>query len=399
MDVTSPEATAAEPSETTARQQSRHVSSNQHETPRYYQPQLIPAEVGGYGRPKRLRPSASGETRAFSVHCAGGRRAPTWETHCRGLEEGEVYPWAAQESRALIGSIFGCFFGADFSILEVPSRAWARTNSTMAIFTRRLGCLRELVSQETIVNGPESFDRLQEIFDRVTIVATEAALVSLSYVDSPPAAAANTAVPASPVEDSGEISLQPITHSRLRKGIVSALLMVAIAALVVGFAFAFSPAPVHHPTGPIRPGYVESTQPGPGAKTTGGAPSASGHDGSGTGNSPGSTSLTTQGRTSGVAGAGPGGNVGNGGNQTPGASTDTTSAGSTSSGATGVDATGTGVTGSGAQTKGTTGTDSGSTTVTLPGGIKVTVPQVTIPQVTLPGGTSISTPPITLPRL
>jgi hypothetical protein len=327
-----------------------------------------------------------------AIIALGDDEVRRWETHCRGLEEGEVYPWAETESRALIGSIFACLFGADVSVLEAPSRSWARTNCTMAIFTRRLGCLRELVSQESVMNGPESFERLQEIFDRVTIVATEAALASLSYVDTP-LMRGSMAGPQdiAAASDSIETGSQANARSRFSRALVSTLVMLAIAALVVGFAFAFAPSGAHRPIGPAKPGYVKSTQQSTGTASAGGVPSSNGRGGSGKSDAPGSTSVTTPGGSSGATGTGSnsGGPAGSG--------TQATVVGSTTSGTSG--STGTGTQGSNAQDTGTGGSGSGSTTVTLPGGISATVPPITLPQVTLPGGTTISTPPITLPRL
>ena len=107
-----------------------------------------------------------------------------WEDTCRGLEASEAAPWPDVEARALMDTVLTCLFGADLARVDAPAREWARTNRTMALFVRRLGCLRELISQESLINGPESFDRAQEVFDRVTIVGTEMALAELVGPDA-----------------------------------------------------------------------------------------------------------------------------------------------------------------------------------------------------------------------
>jgi hypothetical protein len=282
-----------------------------------------------------------------------------WETHCRGLEDGEVYPWAAQESRALVASILGCLFGEDLSHLEGPSRAWARTNSTMAIFTRRLGCLRELIGQESMMNGPDSFDRLQEIFDKVTIVATEAALVSLAYVSVSPHESNGRAPEADPtvvVSDSPEDDASRRAPSRWRRRTLLGLVMVAIAALVAGVALALTPpSTVHHPRGPKAPGHTTSTHGASTAKnTTGRSPSSPVGSGSGTTGQPRSSSSATPGGASGVSRTGPGTVAGNTPTQTHGTNTGTTGPGASPG-------------------------QGGATAVTLPGGAQLTVPHVTIP--------------------
>jgi hypothetical protein len=297
---------------------------------------------------------------AHSAYIAlGDDELRRWETHCRGLEDGEVYPWAAEESRALVSSILGCVFGEDLSHLEGPSRTWARTNSTMAIFTRRLGCLRELVGQESMMNGPDSFDRLQEIFDKVTIVATEAALASLAYVNVSPHemnGRIRAADAAAVVSDSHEAGAQRPGPSRWRRRTLLTLVMVAVAALVAGLAFALtSPSTVHHPVGPKTPGHTRSTHGGSTAKsTTGRSPSAPAGSRSGTTGQPRSSSSATSGGASGLSRTGSGTGTGSNPTQTTGTST--------------------GTTGSGAAPG-----QGGSTTVTLPSGAQLTVPQLTIP--------------------
>ena len=281
-----------------------------------------------------------------------------WETHCRGLEDGEVYPWAAEESRALVSSILGCLFGEDLSHLERPSRAWARTNSTMAIFTRRLGCLRELVGQESVMNGPDSFDRLQEIFDKVTIVATEAALVSLAYVNVPPDETNGPIPGADPtvtVGDSPENRAPHHAPSRWWRRTLLALVMMAVAALVAGVAFALtSPSAVHQPVGPRAPGHTTSTLGSPPAKSTTGRSSSSPlRSGSLTTGQPRGNSSTAPGGASGVSRTGSG---------TAPASTPTHTG------------TSTGPNGSGAAAS-----QGGATSVTLPAGSQLTVPSLTVP--------------------
>src|SRR5580704_14509515 len=78
-----------------------------------------------------------------------------WEARCLALEGGEGYPWGTSQSRAFVGSILACLFGDDLVTLDGPTRSWARTNTTMAVFTRRLGCLRELIGEEAFLNGRE----------------------------------------------------------------------------------------------------------------------------------------------------------------------------------------------------------------------------------------------------
>src|ERR1700676_227283 len=246
-----------------------------------------------------------GKERHFASLALGDDELRRWQTHCRGLEEGEVYPWAADESRALVSSILACLFGEDLSQLETPSRAWARTNTTMAIFTRRLGCLRELVGQERMMNGPDSFDRLQEIFDRVTIVATEAALASLAYINtntSPHAMNGEipTSSPAVMMDATKGAQPQPDARSAWPRGIVLTLVMAAVAALVAGLAFAMTtPSPAHYPGGPAKHGHTTSpsTHVGSTAKSTTGGTSSPVKGGSGTTGLSKSSSFSTSGGT------------------------------------------------------------------------------------------------------
>jgi hypothetical protein len=303
-----------------------------------------------------------GKERHFASLALGDDELRRWQTHCRGLEDGEVYPWATDESRALVSSILACLFGEDLSQLEAPSRAWARTNSTMAIFTRRLGCLRELVGQESMINGPDSFDRLQEIFDRVTIVATEAALVSLAYTDasnSPPEM--NGEMPASSPTVMVDVTdeAQPRRNARPAwlRWFLQALVMAAVAALVAGLAFALTtPSTAHHPGGPTKPGHTSSTSThgGSAGKTTTGGTSSPANGGSGTAGVPKSSSFSTSGRTGSDSKTGSTAGPGNGRPQSN--TTNPGNAGST-----------------------TPTTSGGSTSVTLPSGGQLTVPQVTIP--------------------
>jgi hypothetical protein len=307
-------------------------------------------------RPATLKVALSKQGHSAYI-ALGDDELRRWETHCRGLEEGEVYPWAAEESRALVTSILGCLFGDDLSRLEEPSRAWARTNSTMAIFTRRLGCLRELVGQESIMNGPDSFDRLQEIFDKVTIVATEAALVSLAYLNSPPHEA-NGRIPAvaSPVVVSDSHPPEPEQHapSRWRRKTLLTLVMVGVAALVAALAFALTPpSPAHDPVGPKNPRHT-THRGSPATNTTGHPPSSPVRTGTGTTGQAKSNSSITPAGTSGISRTG----------SSPGPGTGVAKNTGTSTGPTGS---------SGASAPG------GSSTVTLPGGAQVTVPPLTIP--------------------
>jgi hypothetical protein len=279
-----------------------------------------------------------------------------WETHCRGLEEGEMYPWAVDESRALVTSILGCLFGEDLSQLEAPSRAWARSNSTMAIFTRRLGCLRELVSQESIMNGPDSFDRLQEIFDKVTIVATEAALASLAYSNVSPElnGRAPTAEP-SVVSDPDGTAPRRDARAGRRRRILLILTMAAIAALVAGLALALTSPPTVHHRVPKNPGHTTSSHGGITTNhATGGASVPPVRSGSGTTGTGRSSSSTVPAGTSGVSRAGSGAGSGNSTTQGAGASPGTSGSGAAAS-------------------------PGGATTVTLPGGGQVTVSPPTIP--------------------
>ena len=287
-----------------------------------------------------------------------------WETNCQGLEEGESYPWAAAKSRVLVSAILGCLFGEELSQLDPPARAWAQSNSTVTIFTRRLGCLRELLSQESLLNGPDSFDLLQEIFDRVTIVGTEAALASLVYSDtqtedtSDPFPVSGT----SQLLDPEEAASSPETRSPWRRSLLLVLLMVAIAALIAGLAFALTPSATHFRVRQPKPEHATSTAKGTPPNThTAGTSTSPAKSGSGASDSPKpNSSVPSGGRTAGTGTttARPGGT---------GAGAGTTESGTT-----------------GGSTTDTTEASGGSTTVKLPGGAQATVPQVTVPKATLP---------------
>jgi hypothetical protein len=331
--------------------------------------------------------SLSEEVRsAFTV--LGDDEYRRWRDSCRALEGAHEYPWAEGESRALVASVLGCMFGEGLARLDTPSRTWAATNSTMAVFTRRLGCLRELIGQEGVFNGPDATMRVQKIFDRVTIVGTEAALAALTYAGAPKAVGA----PTEPMTQTHEVAPQPSPSAEpttragevapvdspspetaegtgrpaIRRRTAAILLAVAVAALVTSLVFALSPAAArHHPrphgghvTGASNgtPPSTAPTGPGSGSHSTYGGPGAT-TGGAAHGSSPGPTSPVS---------SGPG---------VPSAS------------------------GSGGGSGGSGNAPGGSTGLTLPGGTPVTVPQVTTPGVTVPGGSTVTTTSVTLPHL
>ena len=43
-----------------------------------------------------------------------------WETHYWGLEEGEIYPWAAEAPPVLVSGILGCLFGITLTYTLAP---------------------------------------------------------------------------------------------------------------------------------------------------------------------------------------------------------------------------------------------------------------------------------------
>jgi hypothetical protein len=320
------------------------------------------------------------------VHLAftalGDDEVRRWEMNCRGLEDVEAYPWAIPESRALMDSVLACLFGEDLLQLDAPVRAWATTNTTMGIFTRRLGCLRELIAQESLINGPDSFDRLQEVFDRVTVVATQAALESLVYGGDSTTGLDDGGLIESapePVTDVSDDTSDEAAESNRRRKVLLVLLGLAVALLIAGLAFALAPSPAHHPTGDTKSGGTVSSN---GGSTKSGSPHSN--------RSPLSNSTTSG---SGKVDLPSSGRAAHG-------STASSQTGKTGTGDSGVGAVGTGTSnpGSGGGTSGTnpTGNGSGSkdsgTTITLPGGGSLTVPAVTIP-----GGTQVTTPPVTVP--
>jgi len=378
-----------------------------------------------------------GEIGHSAFTALGADEMRRWEVACRGLEEGDVHPWPAVESKDLMDGILSCLFGDDLARLDAPARAWARTNRTMATFTRRLGCLRELVAQESLVNGPESSDRVQEIFDRVTIVATEAALVHLVYTPArggrPEEAAASLVEPepaaegAEPVaadiegacaDDAAAAHADGPDEGRRRRTWLLVLAGLVVALLVGGVALALTSgsAPARHPGGSSpsngahgsgssgAPGAGPGSPGAPGSGTGSGAPTGKSSGSSGVAGRPGST-RTTSGKT-GSDDGGPasttGGTVPSGTGSTTGTGTSDGSAGS-GSGASG----GTGSSGGGSQSNSIPLPGGGSITpptlptVTLPGGAPVTTPAISLPSqtVTLPGGTTVTVPGINLGKL
>ena len=345
--------------------------------------------------------SLSEEVRsAFKV--LGDDEYRRWAESCQALEAGHEYPWAETESRMLVSAVLGCLFGEDLARLDAPARDWARTNSTMAVFTRRLGCLRELIGQEGVLNGPEATLRAHQVFDRVSIVGTEVALATLTYAlhPSPPRIAdADTPAPSDLVADhssnplletpvGGNTSTTAVDvphgpsvsedeacandemHSedaervdpgrrgraapRIRRRTFVALIGVAVAALVTALAFALpSSSPRQHV--PRHRGGA-----GPTATTTVARPGATHTSGTG-----GERSNGSQHTTSGGAAGTP---------------TNKTTASTGAAGAAGGASGGSNGNGSGGGSGGT-GNSSG---VTLPGGTPVTVPQVTLPQANAP---------------
>ena len=359
---------------------------------------------------------------AFTV--LGDDEYRRWHESCRALETAHEYPWAEAESRALVASVLGCMFGEDLARLDAPSRKWARTNSTMAVFTRRLGCLRELIGQEGVFNGPDATLRVHQIFDRVTIVGTEAALAALTYSGAPTQTADEEAkeketekgkankeedTPASQVttssaslettaapgglgaqETSAAVEtmapvetthLDPTTNleqvvttdsegegaaetgrHRIRRRTVVVMLAAAVVALVTSLAFALSSSPPRHHA-PRHSGGTPSAGTS-GTATTG--PTAHGGAGSGTHTTRGGPGVSTGGPAHGSA---------------PGSS----SSGSSSPGGSG--------SAGGAGSSGNSGNPGGSTGLTLPGGTPVTTPQLTVP-----GGSTVTTTNVTLPH-
>ena len=347
-----------------------------------------------------------GEVGHAAFTALGDDEVRRWEQSCRGLEEDDTSPWAAYEARELMDCVLACLFGEELGQLADPARTWARTNATMGNFTRRLGCLRDLISQESLMSGPESFHRLQEIFDTITIFGTEAAMATLVYdgrdadAAEDPADTTGAEAPAGTAPAEDETGVSTAGRSRRRRSMV---LVAAIgAALVVGgvaYALTSGSLPAHHggtaPGGTSgRAGGTSSTAGAPGAPSAG--PGAGTHAGaSGQGGGAGATGVSgTPGPSSGKVPARGGSDSGTAG--APG----TTGAGTPSSGQ------GSSGQGSSQQTSGTTagdgssgqgqaGTGSESDSISLPGGGSVTVP--TLPTVTLPRGTPVTTPTVSVP--
>ena len=343
--------------------------------------------------------SLSDEVRsAFNV--LGDDEHRRWQDSCQALEGAHEYAWAEPESRALVAGVLACLFGEDLTRLDVPARDWARTNTTMAVFTRRLGCLRELIGQEGVLNGPDATMRAHQVFDRVTIVGTESALAALTYPGVAPAAATpvereSADEPAAPLPSMAVESLpsaeivgaapssvdEPVATSeaavgheaeldedagvsengsRIRRRTLVVLLVFAVAAL--GAALVFTLASGSGPHGPRhRGGGVHGVTT---ATTSAGTTPAPGRGGAGPG-----SAAPPQG------GAGSPGNPGSG----------------TATGPTSPSAPGTGGAGGGSGGSGDPGSSTGTT---LPGGTPVTAPQVTVPQATVPG---LPIPGVTVP--
>jgi len=347
---------------------------------------------------------------AFTV--LGDDEYRRWEDSCRALEGAHEYPWAEAESRALVASVLGCMFGEDLARLDNPARQWAGTNSTMSVFTRRLGCLRELIGQEGVFNGPDATLRVHQIFDRVSIVSTEAALAALTYASAStaveprtepkevglvaPVVAPSETTPPSELtvgreaappqagadpefgdaeqaeQDVQVTAVDPSTeastaagHPNIRRRTVVVLLGAAVAALVTSLVFALSSTPVRHH-----------------------APRPAGrHPATTTGSSPTSRPGTNRG------GTGSGASTARGG---PGVSTGGAAHGSVP---VPTSPSGTGSSGSGGGSSGSGNPPGGSTGLTLPGGTPLTTPQVTTPGITPPGGSTVTTTNVTLPHL
>ena len=288
-------------------------------------------------------------------------------------EEAERYPWAGSEASALVDAILGCLFGAELSLLDLPARAWARTNTTMAIFTRRLGCLRELVGEEGILNGPDSASRLQEIFDRVTIVATETALASLELSNPRPILEAQTP----PAEPDGALSSDLAPTRRYRRRLVAALLAAGTAVVAV-LLLVYAPGPAAHTGGP---GPTRERQaPGTLVRSTG--PSTK--NGSTSTEGSGAQKPPRSGKPSDLSGSATPSTP-----DTVSGSSVTSEPGSGSGSAASQSGTGPSAAspGTGSSSESTTTTQpptGGSPGIKLPGGTNVTVPTVTLPPVTIP---------------
>ncbi len=341
--------------------------------------------------------AVAGASLSDEVHSAfsalGDAEYRRWQESCEALEGPHEYPWAEAQSRALVATVLGCLFGDDLTRLDAPARDWARTGSTMAVFARRLGCLRELIGQEGVLNGPEATLRAHQIFDRVTIVGTEAALASLTYsgAGSGGLGATAAAEPESPevasegtVAADGEATVttgsataasaeegEPgASRPGLRRRTLVVLLTAALVALVTAVVFALSPTGARHPSR----GHHGTTVGTNGATPTGATVANGGQTGNGS-----SAKRTPSSRGS-RRGAGSPGSSSAGSALTPGA------------GGAAEGSTGSGPNGSGSTTGGSGGSG-GTTLLTLPGGTSVTVPKGTVPTV-IPG---LTIPGLTLP--
>ncbi|HLI75246.1 MAG TPA: hypothetical protein VKU86_15320 [Acidimicrobiales bacterium] len=338
--------------------------------------------------------AVAGASLSDEVHSAfsalGDEEYRRWQESCEALEGPHEYPWAETESRALVATVLGCLFGDELTRLDAPARDWARTGSTMAVFARRLGCLRELIGQEGVLNGPEATLRAHQIFDRVTIVGTEAALASLTYsaagsgglgaaaeLESPEGASEGartahgeaTLTAGGAAAESAEEGEPGASRPRLRRRTLVVLLTAALVALVTAVVFALSPAGERHPSRDHH-GTKGATN---GATPTGATVANGGGTGAGS-----SGNRTPSSRGSGGGAGSPGaGSVG--GALTPGT-------GGPAGGSTGGESNGSGSTSGG-------GSPGGTTLLTLPGGAPVTVPNVTVPTV-VPG---LTIPGLTLP--
>lgn len=116
---------------------------------------------------------------AGTMAALAGTELRRWQMLCDAMEGADCHPWSEAEARTLVEAVLTAVLHGKDENLDAASRAWASTAVSMPVLVRRIGCLRELLLDEGLVEGRAAGDRLQRVLDTVTTLATETALAEL----------------------------------------------------------------------------------------------------------------------------------------------------------------------------------------------------------------------------
>ena len=166
------------------------------------------------------------------------RELTAWTARSGRLERGGTEAGADRDARLLVVAMVACVFGEHPGQVEAAARRWARTNSSLGVFARRLGMLRASFGTTIPVHGDVAAAQLGPVLETVTRVATEEWLIALRLPHAPPFA------PLAPVRPSPlRVALSRILEDRRHLREAGAALLAGAAAGVAFLALSVSPPP------------------------------------------------------------------------------------------------------------------------------------------------------------